>query len=224
MATTEILLAGFGGQGILFAGKILAYCGLMDNKELSWLPSYGPEMRGGTCNCSVCISDEPIGSPLVLTPDLLIVMNQPSFDKFVKDVRPGGKVFFDSSMMEANTDRTDISLFGIPSQQMADDMKKNGGFIPGVKPGRKTVEFFDDIMSKITLPGSIFLAIIAILPAIAVKFGVSSEFAQFYGGTSLLILVGVILDTLQQIESHLLMRHYDGLMKSGRIKGRTGRA
>ena len=112
----------------------------------------------------------------------------------------------------------------INPQQMADDMKKNGGFIPGVKPGRKTVEFFDDIMSKITLPGSIFLAIIAILPAIAVKFGVSSEFAQFYGGTSLLILVGVILDTLQQIESHLLMRHYDGLMKSGRIKGRTGRA
>ena len=112
----------------------------------------------------------------------------------------------------------------INPQQMADDLKNNGGFIPGVKPGRKTVEFFDDIMSKITLPGSIFLAIIAILPAIAVKFGVSSEFAQFYGGTSLLILVGVILDTLQQIESHLLMRHYDGLMKSGRIKGRTGRA
>ena len=108
--------------------------------------------------------------------------------------------------------------------QMADDMKKNGGFIPGVKPGRKTVEFFDDIMSKITLPGSIFLAIIAILPAIAVKAGVSPEFAQFYGGTSLLILVGVVLDTLQQIESHLLMRHYDGLMKSGRIKGRSGRA
>ena len=108
--------------------------------------------------------------------------------------------------------------------QMADDMKKNGGFIPGVKPGRKTVEFFDDIMSKITLPGSIFLAIIAILPAIAVKAGVSPEFAQFYGGTSLLILVGVVLDTLQQIESHLLMRHYDGLMKSGRIKGRAGRA
>lgn len=106
--------------------------------------------------------------------------------------------------------------------QMAEDMKKNGGFIPGVKPGKKTVEFLDNIMSRITLPGSIFLAIVAILPAIAVKFGVSAEFAQFYGGTSLLILVGVILDTLQQIESHLLMRHYDGLMKSGRIKGRVG--
>jgi len=106
--------------------------------------------------------------------------------------------------------------------QMAEDMKKNGGFIPGIKPGRKTVEFIDTIMSRITLPGSIFLAIIAVLPSLAVKAGVSSQFAQFYGGTSLLILVGVVLDTLQQIESHLLMRHYDGLMKSGRVKGRTG--
>jgi len=106
--------------------------------------------------------------------------------------------------------------------QMAEDMKKNGGFIPGIKPGRKTVEFFDMIMSRITLPGSIFLAIIAVLPSIAVKAQVTPQFAQFYGGTSLLILVGVILDTLQQIESHLLMRHYDGLMKSGRVKGRSG--
>ena len=108
--------------------------------------------------------------------------------------------------------------------QMAEDMKKNGGFIPGIKPGRKTVEFIDTIMSRITLPGSIFLAIIAIMPAFAVNFSVSGEFAQFFGGTSLLILVGVVLDTLQQIESHLLMRHYDGLMKSGRVKGRTGAA
>jgi len=106
--------------------------------------------------------------------------------------------------------------------QMAEDMKKNGGFIPGIKPGRKTVEFIDTIMSRITFPGSIFLAIVAILPSLAVKAGVSQQFAQFYGGTSLLILVGVVLDTLQQIESHLLMRHYDGLMKSGRVKGRTG--
>jgi len=105
---------------------------------------------------------------------------------------------------------------------MAEDMKKNGGFIPGIKPGRKTVEFIDGIMSRITLPGSIFLAFVAILPSIAVNFGISQQFAQFFGGTSLLILVGVVLDTLQQIESHLLMRHYDGLMKSGRIKGRTG--
>lgn len=106
--------------------------------------------------------------------------------------------------------------------QMAEDMKKNGGFIPGVKPGKKTSEFIDSIMSRITLPGSIFLAMVAILPAFAMMAGMTSGFAQFYGGTSLLIMVGVILDTLQQIESHLLMRHYDGLMKTGRIKGRTG--
>ncbi|HBL73629.1 MAG: preprotein translocase subunit SecY [Bacteroidetes bacterium GWF2_42_66] len=106
--------------------------------------------------------------------------------------------------------------------QMAEDMKKNGGFIPGVKPGKKTVEFLDTIMSRITLPGSIFLGIVTILPAFAMMTGVNSSFAQFFGGTSLLILVGVVLDTLQQIESHLLMRHYDGLMKSGRIKGRSG--
>lgn len=105
--------------------------------------------------------------------------------------------------------------------QMAEDMKKNGGFIPGVKPGRKTMEFLDTIMSRITLPGSIFLGIVAILPAFAQMAGVNQQFAQFYGGTSLLILVGVVLDTLQQIESHLLMRHYDGLMKSGRIKGKN---
>lgn len=108
--------------------------------------------------------------------------------------------------------------------QMAEDMKKNGGFIPGVKPGRKTVEFLDNVMSRITLPGSIFLALVAVLPAFAVNLGVTGQFSQFYGGTSLLILVGVVLDTLQQIESHLLMRHYDGLMKSGRIKGRAGSA
>ncbi len=106
--------------------------------------------------------------------------------------------------------------------QMAEDMKRNGGFIPGVKPGRKTVDFLDTVMSRITLPGSIFLAMIAVLPAVARLIGVNSQFAAFFGGTSLLILVGVVLDTLQQIESHLLMRHYDGLMKSGRIKGRTG--
>jgi len=106
--------------------------------------------------------------------------------------------------------------------QMAEDMKKNGGFIPGVKPGKKTADFIDTIMSRITLPGSIFLGVVTILPAFAMMVGVNSSFAQFYGGTSLLILVGVVLDTLQQIESHLLMRHYDGLMKSGRIKGRSG--
>lgn len=109
----------------------------------------------------------------------------------------------------------------INPSQMADDLKKNGGFIPGVKPGKKTAEYLDNILSRITLPGSIFLGIIAILPAFAMIAGVNSQFAHFYGGTSLLILVGVVLDTLQQIESYLLMRHYDGLTKSGRIKGRS---
>ena len=106
-------------------------------------------------------------------------------------------------------------------QMMADDMKRNGGFIPGVKPGKQTVNYIDTIMTRITLPGSFFLAIVAILPALAMKFlNVQQAFAYFYGGTSLLIMVGVILDTLKQIESHLLMRHYDGLMKTGRIQGR----
>jgi len=105
--------------------------------------------------------------------------------------------------------------------QMADDMKKNGGFIPGVKPGKKTAEFIDTIMSRITLPGSVFLGIVAIMPAFAVLLGINNQFAQFFGGTSLLILVGVVLDTLQQIESHLIMRHYDGFTKTGRIKGRS---
>ena len=105
---------------------------------------------------------------------------------------------------------------------MAEDMKRNGGFIPGVKPGKKTAEYLDSIMTKVTLPGSIFLAIIACLPALANLFGVNNQFASFFGGTSLLILVGVVLDTLQQIESYLLMRHYDGLMKTGRLTGRSG--
>jgi len=106
-------------------------------------------------------------------------------------------------------------------QQIADELKRNGGFIPGIKPGKKTAEFIDNVMSRITLPGSLFLAFVAILPALAMLSQVSNQFAYFYGGTSLLIIVGVILDTLQQIESHLLNRHYDGLMKTGRIKGRS---
>ena len=106
--------------------------------------------------------------------------------------------------------------------QMSDDMKKNGGFIPGIKPGLATSSFIDEVISKITFPGSLFLAAIAIIPSLAVKLGIQQEFAQFFGGTSLLILVGVVLDTLQQIESYLLMRHYDGLMKTGRVTGRTG--
>jgi preprotein translocase subunit SecY len=106
--------------------------------------------------------------------------------------------------------------------QMAEHLKLNNGFIPGVKPGKKTAEYLDTVMSRITLPGSIFLGIVAIMPAFAGLLGISTSFAQFFGGTSLLIMVGVVLDTLQQIESHLLMRHYDGLMESGKIKGRHG--
>jgi len=112
----------------------------------------------------------------------------------------------------------------INPKQMAEDLKRNNGFIPGIKPGKKTAEYIDEIMSRITLPGSLFLAVVAILPAFANILGIKQEFAQFFGGTSLLILVGVVLDTLQQVESHLLMRHYDGLLKSGRIKGRSGQA
>jgi len=110
----------------------------------------------------------------------------------------------------------------INPKQMAEDLKRNNGFIPGIKPGKKTAEYIDEIMSRITFPGSLFLAVVAILPAFANILGIKQEFANFFGGTSLLILVGVVLDTLQQVESHLLMRHYDGLLKSGRIKGRSG--
>ena len=110
----------------------------------------------------------------------------------------------------------------INPQQMAEDMKRNNGFIPGVKPGKATADYIDEIMSRITLPGALFLTFVAIMPAFASVFGVQTEFSQFFGGTSLLILVGVVLDTLQQVESHLLMRHYDGLLQSGRIKGRSG--
>jgi len=112
------------------------------------------------------------------------------------------------------------TAIAINPKEMADTMKRQGGFIPGVRPGKQTVEFIDNILTKITLPGSIFLAFVAILPAIATRFGVTAGFARYYGGTSLLIIVGVALDTLQQIESHLMMRHYDGFMKTGRIKGK----
>jgi preprotein translocase subunit SecY len=113
------------------------------------------------------------------------------------------------------------TAISVNSVQIADDMKRNSGFIPGIKPGKSTADFIDNVMSRITLPGAVFLAVVAILPSFAGALNINRQFAQFYGGTSLLILVGVVLDTLQQVESHLLMRHYDGLMKSGRIKGRT---
>ena len=125
--THDILLAGFGGQGILFAGKILAYSGLMDNKEVSWLPSYGPEMRGGTCNCSVCISDDPIGSPLVVEPSILVVMNTPSLEKFKDSVKPDGFIIVDSSMVDGTVDRADVKSFYIPATQLAQDNDLAGG-------------------------------------------------------------------------------------------------
>ncbi|MBC8584390.1 2-oxoacid:acceptor oxidoreductase family protein [Youxingia wuxianensis] len=116
----SMLLAGFGGQGVLFAGKVAAYAGLIDEKYVSWLPSYGPEMRGGTANCSVCISEEPIGSPLVLNPDVLIAMNLPSYDKFIDKVVPGGIAVIDSSLIDKKCDRTDIKTFYIPATTLAD--------------------------------------------------------------------------------------------------------
>ncbi len=117
----RILLAGFGGQGILFAGKFLAMFGMSEEKQVSWLPSYGPEMRGGTANCSVILAEEPIGSPIVTTPDILIAMNLPSMDKFEPAVQKGGKLFYDSSLIPHGSDRGDIGVFGIPATQMASD-------------------------------------------------------------------------------------------------------
>ena len=124
--TTQILIAGFGGQGVLFTGKFLAYAGLLEGRELSWLPSYGPEMRGGTANCSVCIDDEPIGCPLVLEPETLVVLNAPSYDKFVGSVQPGGKIFIDSALINAKCDRADITAYYIPCTQMAKDEGLDG--------------------------------------------------------------------------------------------------
>lgn len=121
MTSTNILFAGFGGQGVLFSGKVIAYAGLMEGKEISWLPSYGPEMRGGTANCSVCISDDPIGSPLVVNPDILVAMNLPSLDKFVNDVVPGGTVLLDSTLIDKKVDRTDINVYYIPASKLAED-------------------------------------------------------------------------------------------------------
>jgi 2-oxoglutarate ferredoxin oxidoreductase subunit gamma len=117
--TKKILIAGFGGQGVLFTGKLIAYLGLLGEKQVSWLPSYGPEMRGGTANCSVIVSDEPVGSPIVTEPDALIVMNLPSFQKYQAKVQPGGLMVLDSSLIGEKTGRTDIGSFAVPATQMA---------------------------------------------------------------------------------------------------------
>ena len=119
--THQILLAGFGGQGILFSGKFLAYDGLLEEKEVSWLPSYGPEMRGGTCNCSVILSDTKIGSPIVSNPDILIAMNLPSLDKFENDAVAGAKIFVDSSLIDRKVERNDVEAYYIPATKMASD-------------------------------------------------------------------------------------------------------
>ena len=121
MASVSILLAGFGGQGVLFAGKFLAYKGMVQGKELSWLPSYGPEMRGGTANCSVILSDTPVGSPIITEPDVLVAMNLPSLQKFVNAVVPGGKIILDSTLIDAKVERDDVEVFYVPATQLAKD-------------------------------------------------------------------------------------------------------
>ena len=119
MKTTQILIAGFGGQGILFAGKFLAYKGLMEDLQVSWLPSYGPEMRGGTANCNVILSETPVGSPIITAADVLVAMNLPSLQKYVDTVVPGGQIYVDSSLIDAKVERTDVEVFYIPATQMA---------------------------------------------------------------------------------------------------------
>ena len=121
MKTTQILIAGFGGQGILFSGKFLAYKGLMEELQVSWLPSYGPEMRGGTANCNVILSDDPVGSPIIMNPDVLIAMNLPSLQKYVDSVVAGGQIYVDSSLIDAKVERDDVEVFYIPATQMAKD-------------------------------------------------------------------------------------------------------
>ncbi len=121
MSTSQILIAGFGGQGVLFAGKFIAYKGLLENRQVSWLPSYGPEMRGGTANCSIILSDDPVGSPIVSEPNILMVMNLPSLDKYENSVVKGGKVFVDSTLIERKVARDDVEAFYIPATKMAQD-------------------------------------------------------------------------------------------------------
>ena len=121
--TYETIMAGFGGQGLLFSGKVLAHAALIEGRELSWLPSYGPEMRGGTCNCSVIVSDEPVGSPIIAHPNVLMVMNEPSLDKFEDTVAAGGTIFVDSSLIARKVKRTDVDVVYIPATQMAKEME-----------------------------------------------------------------------------------------------------
>lgn len=121
MSTKQFLFSGFGGQGILFAGKFLAYKGLIEDKQVSWLPSYGPEMRGGTASCSVIVSDEPVGSPIVSNPDMLIAMNLPSLDRYENAVVPGGVIFADSTLIERKVNRDDVTVYYIPATRLASE-------------------------------------------------------------------------------------------------------
>ncbi len=155
MADHEIIIAGFGGQGLLFSGKVLAYAGLLEGRELSWLPSYGPEMRGGTANCNVILSDTPVGSPIVQHPNVLMVMNAPSLDKYEPDVVPGGMIFVDSALISRKVARDDVTAYYVPATQMANEM----GF-PGLanmillgavikKTGCISIEGLPDALKKV---------------------------------------------------------------------------
>jgi len=150
MKTLNILISGFGGQGVLFTGKFLAYEGLLENKEVTWLPSYGPEMRGGTASCSVIISDTAIGSPLVPNPDVLIAMNLPSLDKFEDAVVPGGMIFYDSSLIDREVKRTDVKAFGIPATKIAgeENMATLANMIIMGKMLKETNVFPDEAIDK----------------------------------------------------------------------------
>ena len=150
--TTQILIAGFGGQGVLFAGKFIAYKGLMEEKEVSWLPSYGPEMRGGTANCSIILSDDPVGSPIVSNPDVLIAMNLPSLDKYEKAVVPGGTIIVDSTLISRKVEREDVKAFYIPATKMANDagISSLANMIMMGKMIKETgIVNFDDVMDTL---------------------------------------------------------------------------
>ncbi len=149
MSTKQILIAGFGGQGILFAGKFLAYKGLIEEKQISWLPSYGPEMRGGTASCSIIVSDEPVGSPIISNPDTLVVMNLPSLDKYEDTVQPGGTIFVDSALIERKVKRTDVNVHYIPATRLASDnnMPKLANMIIMGKLMAEMGEFSEDTIN-----------------------------------------------------------------------------
>ena len=154
----RMLLAGFGGQGILFAGKLFTYAGMLEGKNVTNIPEYGPEMRGGTCNCSVIIDEEPIGSPLVLEPDILIAMNLPSLDRFEKSVAPGGKIFIDSTLIDRRTVRDDVDAYYIPATRLASDagIAKLANVIVVGKVIRETgicsIEIMDKVLEKVVPP------------------------------------------------------------------------